>query len=210
MNKIKILGVVGGLRKDAYNYFTLRAALELVPESTTLSLIELHGIPVFGQDHDKEAPDAVHELKQRIIAADAILFATPEYDYALPGGLKNAIDQASRPYGDSAWLGVPAAILGTSASSLGTARARYHLRQILVALNMPTAIPPEVMIANTALRFAADGRLADKPTRLLIEKLLATLAQNSRHAAQQKGSFDRRRHGTAAQGFVAWSDDSRL
>ena len=175
MSDIKILGVVGSLRKDSYNAFALKAAQELTPEGAHLELIELHGIPVFNQDEEMVPPPIVLEFKRRILAADAIFFATPEYNYSLPGGLKNAIDWASRPYGESVWNGKPAAIMGASVGSLGTARAQYHLRQILVTLDMPVVNQPEVMIANAALRFEQGGRLNDEPTRKIIQKLLRAL-----------------------------------
>lgn len=177
MDEIKILGIVGSLRKDSYNRSALKAAQELVPDGVVLNLIELHGIPVFDQDHEMALPAAVLEFKRQIVAADAILFATPEYNYSVPGGLKNAIDWASRPYGESAWLGKPAAMMGASVGSLGTARAQYHLRQILVTLNMPTVNQPEVMIGNAAQRFDQAGWLTDEPTRQLIQKLLVALVQ---------------------------------
>lgn len=177
MDGVKILGIVGSLRKDSYNRSALKAAEELVPDGTVLELIELKGIPVFDQDDEMAMPASVLEFKRRILAADAILFATPEYNYSLPGGLKNAIDWASRPYGESAWLGKPAAVMGVSVGSLGTARAQYHLRQILVTLNMPVVNQPEVMIGDAALRFGADGRLSDEPSRQFIQKLLSALVQ---------------------------------
>lgn len=175
MGEIEILGIVGSLRNGSYNHFALKAARELVPEGAVLNLIELHGIPVFDQDNEMALPGAVLEFKARILAADAILFATPEYNYSVPGGLKNAIDWASRPYGESAWLGKPAAVMGASAGHLGTARAQYHLRQILVTLNMPVVNQPEVMISHAAQRFDQDGRLTDEPTRQIIQKLLVAL-----------------------------------
>lgn len=177
MDAIEILGIVGSLRKDSYNHFALRAAQELVPEGVVLNLIELHGIPVFNQDQEMAPPAAVVEFKRRIRAADAILFATPEYNYSLPGGLKNAIDWASRPYGDSAWQGKPAALMGASVGNLGTARAQYHLRQILVTLDMPAVNQPEVMIANAAQRFDPQGKLTDESTRKFIQRLLTALLQ---------------------------------
>lgn len=177
MGKIEILGIVGSLRKGSYNHFALKAAQELVPDGAVLNLIELHGIPIFDQDNEMAPPDAVVEFKRRILAADAILFATPEYNYSLPGGLKNAIDWASRPYGKSVWPGKPAAIMGASVGALGTARAQYHLRQILVTLNMPVVNQPEVMIGNAAQRFEQNGKLTDEPTRQHIQKLLAALVQ---------------------------------
>lgn len=177
MDKTVILGIVGSLRKDSYNRLALKAAQERVPDGAVLNLVELHGIPVFDQDNEMEMPAAVLEFKRRILAADAILFATPEYNYSVSGVLKNAIDWASRPYGESAWTGKPAAVMGASTGSLGTARAQYHLRQILVTLDMPVVNQPEVMIGNAAQRFGPDGRLTDEPTRAHIQKLLAALVR---------------------------------
>ena len=180
MNEIKILGIVGSLRKGSYNHFALKAAQELLPAGAVLNLIELHGIPVFNQDDEMAMPAAVLEFKQQILAADAILFATPEYNYSVAGALKNAIDWASRPYGESAWTGKPAAVMGASTGRQGTARAQYHLRQILVTLDMPTVNQPEVMIGDAAQRFGPDGRLTDAPTRLSIQTLLEALVQRAR------------------------------
>jgi chromate reductase len=177
MRDIRILGIVGSLRKDSYNRFALQAAQELVSDGAVLDLVELHQIPVFDQDCELAPPASVIEFKRRILAADAILFATPEYNYSLPGGLKNAIDWASRPHGESAWLGKPAAVMGASTGNLGTARAQYHLRQILVAQDMPMVSQPEVMIGNAAQRFDRDGKLTDQATRQLIGKLMAALLQ---------------------------------
>lgn len=177
MDKIEILGIVGSLRKDSYNRSALKAAQKLAPDGAILNLIELHGIPVFDQDNESVMPAAVLEFKRRILAADAILFATPEYNYSVPGPLKNAIDWASRPHGESAWQGRPAAMMGASPGNLGSARAQYHLRQILVALDMPVVNAPEVMISNAAQRFDQDGILTDEPTRQRIRKLLDALSQ---------------------------------
>ncbi|MDP3030581.1 MAG: NAD(P)H-dependent oxidoreductase [Rhodocyclaceae bacterium] len=177
MKKLNILGIVGSLRKASYNRSALKAAQELVPVGAVLELIELHDIPVFDQDSEMNPPASVVEFKRQILAADAILFATPEYNYSVPGVLKNAIDWASRPYGESAWLGKPAAIMGASAGSLGTARAQYHLRQILVALNMPVVNQPEVMIGNAAQRVGLDGKLTDETTRKFIRELLVALVK---------------------------------
>lgn len=177
MDDIKILGIVGSLRKDSYNRYALMAAQELLPDGAELDLIDINGIPVYDQDNEMTLPASVVEFKRRILAADAILFATPEYNYSVPGGLKNAIDWASRPYGKSAWTGKPAAVMGASVGSLGTARAQYHLRQILVTLDMPVVNQPEVMIANAATRFDLRARLTDVITRQHIQNLLGSLMQ---------------------------------
>lgn len=186
MATLNILGIVGSLRKDSYNGLALRAALELLPENVTLNIADLQGIPVFNQDEEMTPPATVLEFKQKIATADAILFATPEYNYSLPGGLKNAIDWASRPYGKSAWQGKTAAILGVSIGNFGTARAQYDLRKILVALDMPVVVQPEVMIGNAAERFEQNGRLTDDRCRQLIKKLLTTLVQLEKSVRRAK------------------------
>lgn len=177
MDEVKILGIVGSLRKGSYNRAALKAAQQLLPDGAVLSLCELHDLPVFNQDMEQAMPAAVLEFKRRILEADAILFGTPEYNYSLAGGLKNAIDWASRPYGESAWQGKPAAIMGASTGTLGTARAQYHLRQILVAQNMPVVSQPEVMIGNAAQRFDQEGKLTDDATREHIRSLMNALVQ---------------------------------
>jgi chromate reductase len=115
------------------------------------------------------------ELKRRVRAADALLFVTPEYNYSIPGVLKNAIDWASRPYGDNAWYGKPAAVMGASTGAIGTARAQYHLRQVFVFLNVHAINQPEVMIGNAAERFDAQGNLRDETSKKLIRQLLQNL-----------------------------------
>ena len=179
-----ILGIAGSLRRASYNRAALRAATKLVPDGVTLDVAELDGIPGFNQDDEQTPPAAVVELKRRIREADAVLFVTPEYNYSVPGVLKNAIDWASRPYGDSAWSGKPAAIMGASVGAIGTARAQYHLRQIFVFLNMFAINQPEVMIGNAATRFDADGTLTDDTTRKLIRQLLENLAAWTRRLQQ--------------------------
>ena len=177
---IHILGIAGSLRRQSFNRGLLRAAAELLPEGATLELFDINGIPGFSEDDEQNPPAEVIELKQRIRAADAILFATPEYNYSVPGVLKNAIDWASRPYGDSAWLGKAAAIMGASVGAIGTARAQYHLRQIFVFLDMFPINKPEVMIGQAGDRFDADGNLTDDATKEYIRALLSNLVEWTR------------------------------
>jgi chromate reductase, NAD(P)H dehydrogenase (quinone) len=172
---LHILGIAGSLRRASYNRAALRAARELVPDNAKLDIFELDGIPCFNQDDELQPPARVIELKTRVRAADAILFVTAEYNYSIPGVLKNAIDWASRPYGDSAWTGKPVAVMGASIGMFGTARAQYHLRQVFVFLNMHPLNQPEVMIAKAAERFDANGNLTDEKTRDLIRQLLQAL-----------------------------------
>jgi chromate reductase len=181
---IRILGIAGSLRRESYNRATLRAATELAPEGVTIETFELDGIPGFNQDEEQNPPEKIVELKRLIREADAILFVTPEYNYSVPGVLKNAIDWASRPYGDSAWNGKPAAIMGASVGAIATARAQYHLRQMMVFLNMFPVNQPEVMIGNAAQRFDADGNLTDETTKEFIRQLLQNLVEWTRRLGQ--------------------------
>lgn len=183
MQPLTILGIAGSLRRQSYNRSALKAAQKLVPEGVTLETFELDGIPGFNEDDEKSPPPKIVELKARIRAADALLFVTPEYNFSVPGVLKNAIDWASRPYGDSAWAGKPAAIMGASIGALGTARAQYHLRQIFVTLNILPINKPEVMIGNAATRFDAQGNLTDEATTKLIRQLLQSLTDWTRKLA---------------------------
>jgi chromate reductase len=175
-DKITILGIAGSLRKASYNRAALRAAQQLAPEGVEIEIFDLEGIPAFSQDAEGNPPAKVTELKEKVRAADAILFVTPEYNYSIPGVLKNAIDWASRPYGDSAWEGKPVALMGASVGIFGTARAQYHLRQVFVFLNMHAVNKPEVMIGNASERFDEQGNLTDETTKKLIGQLLQNLA----------------------------------
>jgi chromate reductase len=177
---IKILGIAGSLRKESYNRGALRAAVELAPEGSVIEIAELDGIPGFNQDDEQNMPEKAAAFKEKVRAADAILFVTPEYNYSVPGVLKNAIDWASRPYGDSAWNGKPAAIMGASIGSIATARAQYHLRQMMVFLNMFPINQPEVMIGNCAKVFNDKGELTDEETRKFISDLLVNLVDWTR------------------------------
>jgi chromate reductase, NAD(P)H dehydrogenase (quinone) len=180
----RILGIAGSLRRESYNRAALRAATELAPEDATIDIFELDGIPGFNQDEEQNPPAKVVELKRCIRGADAILIVTPEYNYSVPGVLKNAIDWASRPYGDSAWSGKPAAIMGASVGTIATARAQYHLRQMMVFLNMFPINQPEVMIGNASERFDVEGNLTDDTTKDLIRQLLQSLVDWTRKIGQ--------------------------
>src|SRR5512135_510788 len=176
MNKnVHILGFAGSLRKQSYNKAILVAALEMVPEDATLEIFDLEGIPPFNQDLERQPPEKVKEFKSKIRAADAILIATPEYNYSIPGVLKNAIDWASRPYGDNAFDGKPVAIMGASIGALGTARAQYDLRRSFVFLNMLPLNRPEVMVPLVQDKVDANGRVTDEKTRKKIRELLQSL-----------------------------------
>jgi chromate reductase len=173
--KITILGFAGSLRKGSYNKALLRTATELMPKNARLEIFDLEGIPPFNQDFEKEPPNRVKEFKEKIRAADAILIVTPEYNYSIPGVLKNAIDWASRPYGDNAFEGKPVAIMSASTGMLGAARAQYHLRQCFVFLNMYPVNRPEVIVTFAPEKFDEKGRLEDEDTKEHIVGLLESL-----------------------------------
>jgi len=174
---LAILGIAGSLRQASYNRAALRAAGQLVPEGARLEIFDLPGIPPFNQDDERNPPPRVVELKRSIRSSDAILLVTPEYNYSIPGVLKNAIDWASRPYGDNSWDGKPVAVMGASLGALGTARAQYHLRQVLMALNMSAVNRPEVLISSAAERFDEQGNLKDENTAKHIRNLLVALVE---------------------------------
>lgn len=184
---LKILGIAGSLRKKSYNRAALRAAQKLVPEGAVIETFELNGIPPFNQDDlDASLPPIVTEFKARIRAADAILFVSPEYNYSIPGVLKNAIDWASRPSGQSAWTGKPVGVMGAATGLLGTARMQYHLRQCFIFLNMYPLNLPEVMITRSAERFDEQGNLVDEPTRDMMRKFLQALVLWTRQVEHGK------------------------
>jgi len=172
---VAILGFAGSLRKDSYNKKLLRAAAELLPKYTKLEIFDLEGIPIFNQDLEVKMPQRVKEFKAKIKAADAILIATPEHNYSIPGVLKNAMDWASRPYGDNSFEDKAVAIMSASPGMLGGARAQYHLRQTLVFLNMHPLNKPEVIVNFAAEKIDEKGRVTDERTREKIAELLQSL-----------------------------------
>jgi chromate reductase, NAD(P)H dehydrogenase (quinone) len=182
---LRILGIAGSLRKQSFNRMALQAAAKLVPNDAVLETFDdLDQIPPFNQDDEANPPAVVAELKRRIRAADAILFVTPEYNYSVPGVLKNAIDWASRPYGDSAWSGKPVAIMSASGGIFGGARAQYALRQSFVFLNMFAVNQPEVMIGKANEKFDANGNLTDETSKKLMTQLLQNLVDWTRHLSR--------------------------
>ena len=170
-----IFGFAGSLRKDSFNKSLLRAAAELLPAHAMLETFDLEGIPPFNADLERQIPAAVREFKVRVKNADALLIATPEYNYSMPGVLKNAIDWGSRPYGDNCFDDKPVALMGASGGMLGTARAQYHLRQSCVFLNMHPLNMPEVMVPFAQDKIDRSGKLTDDQTRTRIKELIAAL-----------------------------------
>ena len=178
--KISILGFAGSLRKGSYNKALIRAAQELVPANAVLEIFDLEGIPPYNQDHEQNPPEKVKAFKQKIQKADAILIATPEYNYSIPGVLKNALDWASRPFGDNSLEGKPAGIMSASMGMLGGSRAQYHMRQIFVFLDMHPLNRPEVIVPAAHEKVDQSGRVTDEKTRQKIKELLEALVNWTR------------------------------
>jgi chromate reductase, NAD(P)H dehydrogenase (quinone) len=185
---IKILGIAGSLRKGSWNKGALRAAQKLCPPDVTLDILELDGIPPFNQDEEKNVPAKVAELKQKLRGCDAVLISTPEYNYGMPGVLKNAIDWASRPYGDNAWDGKPVAIMSAAMSMGGGVRAQYQLRQAFVFLNMDAVVQPEVAIGNAQQRFDEQSNLTDETSKKMIGQLLQNLLRKVQAQPRMKAA----------------------
>jgi chromate reductase, NAD(P)H dehydrogenase (quinone) len=176
VEKIKVLAFAGSLRTGSYNKALIRAAMEVAPENVAIEVFDLEGIPPFNQEFEANPPQKVAEFKEKIRSADAILIATPEYNYSIPGVLKNAIDWASRPKADMPLEGKPVAIMSASTGRLGGARAQYHLRQSFVFLNMHPVNRPEVMLSDAAHNVDANGKVTNEQTRQLIKQLLDSLS----------------------------------
>lgn len=173
--EIKLLGFAGSLRSGSYNKALLRSALDVIPQGVSLEIFDLDGIPPFNQDLEKDLPERVRAFKQKIREADGLLIATPEYNYSIPGVLKNAIDWASRPYGDNVFDGKPVALMGASIGMLGTARAQYHLRQVFVFLNMVPLNRPEVMVPFVQDKVDQNGQLTDEKTKEKVAELIESI-----------------------------------
>ena len=173
---LRVLGFAGSLRLGSYNRAALRAAVELAPEGMVVETFEIAGIPLYSADTEAGGlPGPVEEMSARVTAADAVLIVTPEYNYSIPGVLKNAIDWCSR-HPQKPFAGKPVAIMGASAGNLGTVRAQMHLRQVFVFLNVIPLNKPEVFIARAHEKFDGEGRLVDQTTRAQIRALLEALA----------------------------------
>jgi len=171
---IRVLGIAGSLRAGSLNRALIHAAIELAPAGMEVHALEgLAAVPLFNEDVEAQGdPPAVRALKGAIQDADALLIATPEYNYGVPGVLKNAIDWASRPAGKCPLNGKPAALMGASMGLQGTARAQSALRQTLVFTETYTMLRPELYLARAHEKFDANGRLNDEPTRKQVRKLL--------------------------------------
>jgi chromate reductase, NAD(P)H dehydrogenase (quinone) len=173
---MNVLGISGSLRAGSYNTAALRAAQGLAPQGMTIAIAEIGDIPLYNEDtRTAGLPGSVERFRKEIAAADALLVVSPEYNFSVPGVLKNAIDWASRPP-NQPFKEKPVAIMGASGGPLGTARAQYHLRQVLYGLNAFVLNKPEVFIGQAGTKFDSAGNLTDEPTKEFIGKLLVSLA----------------------------------
>lgn len=172
---VRIVGISGSLRQGSYNTALLRAAGELLPDETTLDVAEIGALPLFNDDVLQAGPPPeVLAFRAKIAAADAILIVSPEYNYSIPGPLKNALDWGSRPP-DQPFFDKTLAIMGASPGLLGTARMQYHLRQVAVFLNLHLVNRPEVFVTKANEKFDAQGKLTDESTRKVVKDLLSAL-----------------------------------
>jgi chromate reductase, NAD(P)H dehydrogenase (quinone) len=183
MGKYQITVVVGSLRKDSFNRMLASAIVKLAPQDFSFTQAKIDDLPLYNQDDDENQAESVKRLKNAIKSAHGILFVTPEYNRSIPGVLKNAIDCASRPYGQSAWEGKPAGILGASVGAVGTAMAQQHLRNVLAYLDMPTLGQPETFIHVREGLFDESGNIGSGSKKFLQNWMDRYVAWIIKHAA---------------------------
>ena len=167
---------VGSLRKDSFSRKVANALIALAPPALKLRIVEIGQLPLYNQDEDVSPPPAWASFRGSVKAADAVLFVTPEYNRSVPGALKNALDVASRPYGQSAWDGKPGAVISVSPGAMGGFGANHHLRQSLVFVNVLTMQQPEAYIGGAADLFDQDGTMTNEGTRAFLKKILEAFA----------------------------------
>lgn len=178
---IRVLGISGSLRNGSFNTAMLEEAGKMMPEGVEFTTVSLAGIPLFNADEEAMGdPEPVSRLKQEIAAADGVLIATPEYNYSVPGVLKNALDWASRPARQSSLHQKPIAMMGAG-GMLGTVRAQMHLRDILLHSDARVLTKPELYVSRGAEKFDAQGRLIDEGTRLQLQKLVRAFSEWIHH-----------------------------
>ena len=172
---LKLLGISGSLRSRSYNSGALQAVASLIPDGAAFSTASLVELPFYNADVEQRGfPDPVQRFRNEVAAADALIFAAPEYNFSVSGVLKNALEWLSRPPNPPAF-GKPCAIFGATVSPLGTARGQFHLRHVCVSLNMIPVNVPHVDITSAKEKFDAEGRLIDKPSVDLLRQLVAEL-----------------------------------
>ena len=183
MSKYKIAVIVGSLRKDSFNRKLANAIVKLAPSEFTFQHLQINDLPLYNQDDDMNQAESVKRLKNEIKNAQGILFVTPEYNRSIPGVLKNAIDNASRPYGQNAWAGKPAGVIGISIGVIGTAMAQQHLRNVLAFLDMPTLGQPEIFIQAKDGLFDEAGNIGAESKQFLQNWMDKYVEWVKKHAA---------------------------
>lgn len=183
MRQYQIAVIVGSLRRDSFNRKLADAIVKLAPPEFSFRQIRIGDLPLYNQDDDKNPTDSVRQLKAEITASQGLLFVTPEYNRSVPGILKNALDHASRPYGQNAWAGKPAGVLGISVGAIGTALAQQHLRNILAYLDVPTLGQPEVFIQAKEELFDEAGNIGSGSKEFLQHWMNQYAAWVQRHVA---------------------------
>ncbi|MFC7399882.1 NADPH-dependent FMN reductase [Chelatococcus sp. GCM10030263] len=176
MSERDVAVFVGSLRKASLNRKLAHALAELAPPELKHSIIEIGQLPLYDQDLDENPPEAWRALRERVKAADAVLFVTPEYNRSVPGGLKNALDVGSRPYGQSAWNEKPGAVISASPGAIGGFGANHHLRQMLTYLNVPTMPQPEAYVGGADKLFDESGKLVNESTRKFLQSFMQAFA----------------------------------
>jgi chromate reductase len=183
MSQLKIAVFVGSLRKDSFNRRLARAVEKLAPAEFTFNHVRIDDLPLYSQDFDGAYPAVASRLKQEVEAADGVLFVTPEYNRSIPGVLKNAIDIASRPWGTNSFAGKPAAVIGASIGTGGTALAQQHLRNVLAYLDVPVLGQPEVFIHFKDDLIADDGTIHNEGTTKFLQGFMDRYVAWVRHFA---------------------------
>jgi chromate reductase len=183
MSLYKIAVVVGSLRRESFNRKLAHAMSALAPSDFAFEQVQIDDLPLYNQDDDAHQAVSVLRVKAEIKQAQGLLFITPEYNRSIPGVLKNAIDHASRPYGQSAWSGKPAGVLGVSVGAIGTALAQQHLRNILAYLDVPTMGQPEAFIQAKDDLFASDGTIGEASRKFLQDWMDHYVAWIKKHSA---------------------------
>lgn len=176
-HKIRIVGFGASFRKGSFNLKLLNQCRKLMPDNSELEILDISGIPLYNQDLDDNQPESVRKFKNEIRSADGFLISTPEYDFSIPGYLKNTLDYCSRPPGENPFSGKVGAIMSASPSMLGGARAQYHLRQVLGFMDTKVINRPEVFISFAHNKFGPDGELKDEMAMDLIKQLLGKLVK---------------------------------
>jgi chromate reductase len=183
MSNYKIAVIVGSLRKDSFNRKLANAIVKLAPSEFTFQHVQINDLPLYNQDDDGNQAESVKRLRNEIKDVQGLLFVTPEYNRSIPGVLKNAIDHASRPYGQSVWTGKPAGILGASIGVIGTAMAQQHLRNVLAALNVLTLAQPDAFIHAKDGLFDEAGNIGAESKQFLQNWMNRYVTWVKKHAA---------------------------